>query len=244
MIEFEQLENRCDIVEEDKKRLSLEYQNYQIKSKNEIEKYKKDCKVHKESKEKYIMEVVELKRKLDDYEQKLKQKQNRDDNLKFKVDDLQKDIENLENENLKLKKSIETVDNKNLELVRKIKILHQCFFNKPEKIVELIKSDGLLLNYLDRVYQKDLLNYTKLEKRLQNLVVRDQRIKRSHSFEYLPEDDTQTNHGVKIKVGKHKYAIHNEYDNYGVEDKHNIANQLKKDSLDSSFLISKSIELK
>ena len=112
-------------------------------------------------------------------------------------------------------------------------------FSKPEKIAELIKSDGLLLSYLDRVYQKDLLSYTKLEKRLQNLVVKDQRIRRSHSFEYLPEDNGQTDYGVKIKVGKHKHAVYNEFNDYGIEDKHNIATQLNKEISDSSSFVSK-----
>lgn len=239
MIEFEQLENRCEIAEKEVEKLSREYQNYQIKSKNEIEKYKTDCKIHKESKEKLIMDVIELKRNLDDYEEKLKQKHSRDDNLKYKIDDLQKDIEKLQQENLGLKKTIEKVDNKNLELVRKIKTVHQWLFSKPEKIAELIKSDGLLLSYLDRVYQKDLLSYTKLEKRLQNLVVKDQRIRRSHSFEYLPEDNGQTDYGVKIKVGKHKHAVYNEFNDYGIEDKHNIATQLNKEISDSSSFVSK-----
>lgn len=94
------------------------------------------------------------------------------------------DFDRLKDDNVQLKREIEEREMAIRGLNRKLKTFHNVVFGKPELILELLKSDGLLMSYLDRVYQKSILDYKKLEKRVNNLVLKDHRMKRSHSFDY------------------------------------------------------------
>ena len=127
-------------------------------------------------------------------------------------------------------KHINDLEEENRKLARKVKDLHQCLFNKPQEIIEIIKSDSILLSYLDRVYQKDILNYNKLEKRLQDLVCKDTRMKRSHSFDYLPQRNSNFDNDIEIKIEDQKFIFQNVYQDIIQEDeREHVSNHLSSD---------------
>jgi len=85
-------------------------------------------------------------------------------------------------------------------------------------MLQMFKSDGLLQLHLDRVYQKKTLDFKKLKNRVKNLVFKDTRMKRSHSFDYLPSSDSSLTNQVIFKIQDRQIVYQNEYEDYNNED--------------------------
>lgn len=145
----------------------------------------------------------------------------------FDFNKLEIDYDKIKKTTSLLQKSLESLNTANTNLKRKVKVLHECLFDKPDEIVKILKTDGLLMSYLDRVYQKDILDYKRLEERVKNLICRDNRVKRSHSFDYLPSNKDVLNSEISIKIHNHKHVYQNEYDDFDSHgDKQYISNYL------------------
>ena len=157
--ELESFNQKISEAEIEIERLKKENSLLEIQYKVRIDKYIKEWDIHKESKEKYIKEGLDLKRKLEEVEyDKIKAEAQH----QVAVKDyylLQSEFDKIKLTNNVSQRIIDTLTSEIINLKRKVNILHQCLFDKPNEIVKLLKTDGLLLSYLDRVYQKDLLNY-------------------------------------------------------------------------------------
>ena len=157
--ELDAFNQKITEAESEIERLKKENSNLEIQYKIKIENYVKDWNIHKESKEKYIEENLSLKRKLNELEyEKVKVEAQHQVALKD-IQLLQKEFDKLKSTSDNSQRIIDMMINENANLKRKVKMFHQWLFDKPNEIIKLLKTDGLLLSYLDRVYQKDLLNY-------------------------------------------------------------------------------------
>jgi hypothetical protein len=78
------------------------------------------------------------------------------------------------------------------------------------------------MTYLDRVYQSNIVDLKTIEKRLENLVCKSNKHKRSHSYEYLPKTDCDMVSNMRFDE-----EVRKEYgDLTNFEDKKNITKYL------------------
>jgi len=204
-MKVEELENEIIKLKQENKQTSYDL-------KKEIRRYKNDWETHKDSKENYMKqvyslteEIYSLKTDMEKFEVIAATKEEEYNQISEEKEEIKKSLK-------LMKKSLENAYEDNINYKRKIKSLHDCLFDKPLEIVKIIQHDNLLQTYLDRVYQKDILSYNKLEKRLKKLVCRDNRIQRSHSFDYLPGRNSEVTSQISIKIEDQSFVYQNAYD--------------------------------
>ncbi|CAI2366017.1 unnamed protein product [Moneuplotes crassus] len=238
--ELDKIEEQVEILHEQILDLKNEKKKIQKDSQKEIEEINEIAQTYKNKYQENLKIIRELSQEVEDLnkasaklEIMLETKEEELDQIKDDKYDLQET----------LKDHTRMVDSCTSEVgfyKRKVKDLHDCLFSKPEEIIKLLKTDTVVLNYLDRIYQDKILSYKDLDKRLRYLECIDMRHKRSHSYDYLPriseKDDVS-----HLKISNKSYK--NEYDEIILnEDRKEMSLYLSQKKLDKPQRQSRSNE--